>query len=124
MASYDATAVAETPTEDKLWLLACSEIWSDGYQYDSSKPNGYGYARLKEGEQYQYYKTATNGVAYNNSSGNPKLVKKNLNESAKYWWLRSLDYIGSICFCYVGSNGFTNTGGASGDFGVSFGFSI
>ena len=120
MASYNAEAVAATPSEDKLWLLACSEIWSDGYN------NGYGYARLKEGEQYQYYITATNGVTYNNSSGNPKLVKSIINGSAKYWWLRSPYYNNGNGFCCVNSNGLADgrNYGSSGNGGMAFGFSI
>ena len=122
MASYDATAVATTPSEDKLWLLACSEIWSDGYQ------SGYGYAKLKVGEQYQYYKIATKDsnnetIAYNLS--NDYLKKNRLgNTSASNWWLRSPDCFSDGNFCYVNSSGSAYANSASIDTGVSFGFSI
>ena len=122
MASYNATAVAATPSEDKLWLLACSEIWSDGYKYDSSKPNGYGYTRLKEGEQYQYYINATNGITYN--SANTKLVKSTLNGTADYWWLRSPYYYFNSVFCNVDSSGFADHTSAISGGRVAFGFSI
>ena len=118
MASYNAAAVAETPTEDKLWLLACSEIWSDGYRSGS-----YGYAKLKEGEQYQYYITATNGVVYNSNNNNLKKIKLG-QTSASYWWLRSPFYANNIAFCAVDSSSSASSSGVSGNEGVAFGFSI
>ena len=44
-------AASVTTSQDKLWLLSCSEIFSIG-----GTPAGYGYAVTKEGEQYKYYK--------------------------------------------------------------------
>ena len=114
-----------TTSNDNLWLLSCSEIWSDGVSYTDANSNsktGYGYAYLKEGEQYQYYKTATNGVAYN--SANTKLVKSILNGSANYWWLRSPTYNHNDCFCAVNSNGGAGYDSAANNGGVAFGFSI
>ncbi len=68
----------ETPTTDRLWLLSCSEIYSDGFI-----KGGYGYCVTKEGEQYKYYNLLTNGCKYNVT--NEKLSNKNT-------WLRSPDF--------------------------------
>ncbi len=119
MASYNATAVATTPSEDKLWLLSCSEIWPQ-----NTGGTRYAYAKLQEGEQYQYYITATNGVAYYDNSGNPKLVKNILNGSSNSWWLRSPIYGGGNDFCYLNSMGRANDYYFDNSYGVAFGFSI
>ena len=64
-----------TTSQDKLWLLSCSEIWNNGY-----KSGYYGYAITKEGEQYKYYENI-NGYCENL---NNKIAKSNGD-----WWLRS-----------------------------------
>ena len=103
-----------TTCNDKLWLLACSEIWNNG--------NGtYGYAVASEGNQYKYY--ADINATYNSS--NSKLCKKYQGStSASYWWLRSPYYNNSNIFCGVDSSGFCYTPDADTAFGVSPDFAI
>lgn len=79
-----------TISNDKLWLLSCSEVWNNGYA------NGYGYASAKEGEQYKYYNTIN--AIYN--SNNTKLIKNSYD-----WYLRSSHYNSSITFCFIHANG-------------------
>ena len=74
-----STENGKIPTTDKLWLLSCSEIYSDGI----SGGHGYGYCITKEGEQYKYYNLLTNGCKFNVT--NEKLSNKNT-------WLRSPDF--------------------------------
>lgn len=85
-----------TTTQDKLWLLSCSEIWNNGYT-----SGAYGRAITKEGEQYKYYKN----INANHKVANTNLVKRN-NGSAYSWWLRSPGYSNSNDFCYVGTSRF------------------
>ena len=80
-----------TTSQDKLWLLSCSEIWNNGYT-----SGAYGYAITKEGEQYKYYKN----IKANYKVANTNLVKRN-NSSANFWWLRSPYYGNSNAFCDV-----------------------
>lgn len=86
----DANSV--TTCNDKLWLLACSEIWNNGYK------NGYGYAVASEGDQYKYY--ADINATWN--SGDSKLYKMYPGvSSASSWWLRSPLSLNSSHFCLV-----------------------
>ena len=80
-----------TTTQDKLWLLSCSEIWNNGYT-----SGAYGRAITKEGEQYKYYKN----INANYKVANTNLVKRN-NGSARIWWLRSPRYDSGNHFCVV-----------------------
>ena len=80
-----------TTSQDKLWLLSCSEIWNNGYT-----SGAYGYAITKEGEQYKYYKN----INANYKVANTNLVKRN-NSSANFWWLRSPYPGNSPFFCSV-----------------------
>ncbi len=82
-------------SNDKLWLLSCSEIWNNGYQ-----SGAYGYAITKEGEQYKYYKN----INANNGSNNTNIVKKNSGSNVD-WWLRSPGYYLGYHFCCVDSSG-------------------
>ncbi len=121
--SKDQTTV--TICDDNLWLLSCSEIWSDGLSYKDASNNdktGYGYAYLKEGEQYQYYKAATIGKAYN--ANNSSLVKSILDGDANWWWLRSPHYNANYYFCLINSSGRAYDDTALNGIGVAFGFSI
>ena len=105
-----------TTCNDKLWLLACSEIWSKGYQ-----ENAYGYAIASEGNQYKYY--ADINATYN--SGNSKLYKMYQGStSSSYWWLRSPYYGSYNNFVLVHSGGFCSSIGAGLAFGVAPGFAI
>ena len=54
---------ADTPSADKLWLLACSEIWKNG-----EKTGYYGYCSTKEGEQYAYYKINIGNTKYDSTN--------------------------------------------------------
>ena len=92
IATYN-NASSVTKTSDKLWLLACSEIWNNGI---SGK--NYGFAVAKEGEQYKYYKTVnpTADGSFEESS----LVRKNSGTKVT-WWLRSPGSSYSGYFCNV-----------------------
>lgn len=87
-------------TEDKLFLLSEIEIFGKTT-----------YSKAGEGTQYAWY-----------GAGNPTI--KNRGTSANSWWERSP--YGSIAttFCNVYSSGNANYGGASGSFGVAFGFCV
>lgn len=85
-------------TADKLFLLSEIEIFGSTTNSKSG-----------EGSQYAYY-----------SAGNSKV--KNLNGSACYWWERSPRGSASTAFCGVNGNGGASYAGASGSFGVAFGF--
>lgn len=85
-------------TNDKLFLLSEIEIFGSTT-----------YSFAGEGKQYDYYK-----------AGNSKV--KNLNGSASAWWERSPYSSDSTYFCGVGSGGDANANGASGSYGVAFGF--
>ena len=106
-----------TTCNDKLWLLACSEIWNNGYNGTGT----YGYAVASEGNQYKYY--ADINATYN--SGNSKLYKMYQGStSSSYWWLRSPDYYKSYTFCNVHSYGSCYYINAFDANGVAPGFAI
>ena len=111
----DANSVAQC--NDKLWLLACSEVANSGYT-----DGAYAYAKTSEGSQYKYY--VDSNIVWNSSNTN--LVKCNVGStSGSWWWLRSPSYIYSNYFCYVNSGGILNYGyGASSSSGVAPGFAI
>ena len=58
--SYVILDLENVPSSnDKLWLLACSEIWDNGMELDYGSYKAilpYGCSLGKEGEQYKYYK--------------------------------------------------------------------
>ena len=111
----DANSV--TTCNDKLWLLACSEIWNNGYNGTGT----YGCAVASEGNQYKYY--ADINATYN--SGNSKLYKMYQGStSSSYWWLRSPGYYNINRFCNVGSNGYCYNNFAVSTYGVAPGFAI
>ena len=106
-----------TTCNDKLWLLACSEIWNNGYNGDGT----YGYAKASEGDQYKYY--ADINATYNSS--NSKLYKMYQGStSSSWWWLRSPYYSDGDSFCYVNGNGFCGWSYANYTNGVAPGFAI
>ena len=82
-------------SQDKVWLLSCSEIWNNG---GNNQP--YGHAVSKEGEQYKYYEN----VNANANTTNSNLIKKN-SGSAWTWWLRSPGYNFGSRFCYTDQYG-------------------
>ncbi len=109
-------ASSVTTCNDKLWLLACSEIWSKGYQ-----ENAYGYAIASEGDQYKYY--ADINATWNSS--NSKLYKMYQGStSSSSWWLRSPTYNFSYIICTVYSGGYCLNGIADKTNGVAPGFAI
>ena len=89
-----------TSTDDKLFLLSQVEVCGD----DTYTADG-------EGKQYEYFKDAAN-------------VVKRRGGSAYIWWLRSPDLGISTGFWCVGPSGGVSYGGASGSYGVSFGFCV
>ena len=104
---------------DKLWLLACSEIWQNGYNNYSGY---YGYCNTKEGEQYAYYKVNTSSTAYNNTS--QTATRKESGSSKSPWWLRSPKYDHTQIFCCVTSNGCCYYEHSISSMGIAPGFSI
>ncbi len=108
---------AKSTCSDKLWLLSCGEIWSNGYNGGSTR----GYAMATEGSQYKYYKTNLGSTSYSNSTN---VTKKPNTSSPYYWWLRSPHYYRSYDFCVVSSGGNCNDFGATSNLGVAPGFSI
>ena len=106
-----------TTCNDKLWLLACSEIWNNGYNGDGT----YGLAVASEGAQYKYY--ADINATYN--SYNYKLYKMYQGStSSSYWWLRSPNSSSDINFCDVNRYGTCYWGNADAALGVAPGFAI
>ncbi len=115
----DASSIAIS--NDYLWLLSCSEIWSKGRSDHSSAK--YGLAIGKEGEQYKWYKNNENGI--DPSSANSSFVKKpSLSSDTHWWWLRSSSYDGNSSFCGVNPDGYTYTYWASYAYGAAPGFCI
>ena len=111
----DANSV--TQCNDKLWLLACSEVANSGYT-----DGAYVYAKTSEGSQYKYY--VDSNIVWDNSNTN--LVKCNVGStSGSWWWLRSPYYNLSSYFCYVYSGGtLSGNNNASNSNGVAPGFAI
>ncbi|MCI8345839.1 MAG: Ig-like domain-containing protein [Clostridia bacterium] len=91
-------------SNNKLWLLACSEIWQQ-----NTTNTRYGYAVTKEGERYKYYKENLKNISYDTTSS---VTMKPSEDNANYWWLRSLSYTSANNFCvatpegrcYIGAN--------------------
>ncbi len=113
--SYNASKSTVETCNDKLWLLACSEIWNNGYQ-----ENAYGYAATSEGEQYKFYKDIN--ATYNSS--NAKISKYNTSNSTRTCWLRSPGSGSSNYFCYLNGSGGCGGNGGYTSCGVAPGFAI
>ena len=105
--SYNASKSTVETCNDKIWLLSCSEVWSDGAQYTNGSwvttEGCYGKAGTREGSQYKYY-ASIEGLTY--AKGNSKLVKYDTYNPSVWWWLRSPYSNGSNFFCgvYQGSS--------------------
>ena len=100
---------------DKLYLLSPHEVWekagsSSIVRYDSA---------WNLTRQLDYY--AGLNVTTSSNSG---AIKKNLSETATYWWLRSASSNDSSRFFYVDSNGDWYYASATNTFGVSPAFRI
>ena len=108
----DANSV--TTSQDKIWLLSCSEIWNNG---SSGQP--YGLAVAKEGEQYKYYKS----INPSSSSENSNLIKK-FKKTDCVWCLRSASYDSVNNFCFISRVGKIFSDGASGSRSIAPGFAI
>jgi len=91
IATYNQ-AGSVTTSQDKLWLLSCSEIWNNRSFTDSS----YGMAKAKEGEQYKYY----GDINANAGSNSSALIKKN-GSSKVDWYTRSPYYKSNLFYCAV-----------------------
>lgn len=104
-----------TTTNDKLFLL--SEVEVNGTTATT-------YA--DEGEQYAYFKRNGGYVQYGNDGYYPNGIKalSNGDGGSYHWWLRSPLVTYASFFRYVASGGYVGYGGASGSFGVSFGFCV
>lgn len=87
-------------TNDDLFLLSEIEIFGTTT-----------YSVAGEGTQYEWYK-----------AGNSRIKK--VNGSASNWWERSPDSGNTDIFCRVYSSGDATGYGASGSYGVSFGFCV
>ncbi len=94
IATYN-NANSVTTSKDKLWLLACSEIFNNGY-----KSGAYGTAITKEGEQYKYYKN----INAKYSAENKNIIKQ-YNGMIEGWLLRSCYYNGYAHFTWIDPNG-------------------
>ena len=123
--TYSSSGSELKESEDYLWLLACSEVWSDGAQYTNGSwvttEGCYGKAGTSEGSQYKYY-ASIKGLTYANS--NSKLVKYNTNNSSVWWWLRSPYSYNDRSFCGVGNSGNCDSNYVSNSYGVAPGFAI
>ena len=109
-------------SNDRLWLLSCSEIWSQKNEGNNGK---YGEAKGLEGIQYKWYMDNENFV--NPRYSNLKFSKRIRNEnstSAFDWWLRSPLYSDNLCFCVVSKDGSCTGYNASDLIGIAPGFAI
>lgn len=86
--SADAGSV--TTSDDKLWLLSCSEIWNNGM---SSYGTPYGCAVAKEGERYKYYIVNLGNAPC--GQGNNSVVSKKISWGLRSPWKRT------TAFCVV-----------------------
>ena len=101
-----------TTSNDKLWLLSCSEIWNDGL---NGQP--YGQAVAKEGEQYKYFESINISVKTTNYN-----IAKKFNGSNVAWWLRSPYYDNYYSNC--ATSGTITHNGASINYAIAPGFAI
>ena len=85
-----------TISQDKVWLLSCSEIWNNGRD---GQP--YGYAIASEGEQYKFYKN----IDPDSSDHNSMIVKKK-GAYEQSWSIRSPYYDSGSLFTQVNSTGY------------------
>ena len=84
----DANSV--TASQDKLWLLSCSEIWDNG---KDGQP--YGLAVAKEGEQYKYYE---------NINADSDVPHIGIAKEKSSWPLRSPNWAGGTSYCTYSNN--------------------
>ena len=109
----DANSV--TISNDKLWLLSCSEIWNYG-----NKPGWYRGAITKEGERYKYYAIFFKDTTPRGTD----ITKKPNTTNSSYWWLRSPEGSSSNSFNYVSDSGDNGTWWSKDVHGIAPGFAI
>jgi len=93
--SGSAPVYATQVSQDKLWLFSQKEI-------DNTVSSGYN----SEGQQYEYW---LNGMQVT---------------AANAWWLRSSTVTSAVNFRLVSTDGSILSNGASGAYGVCFGFCV
>jgi len=109
---YEGNPSSLTTSSDKLWLLAVSEVFRDGYT--GNWQDG-AVATTKEGEMYKYYKNIN--ASYR---GNSRVIK-----NSSYWWLRSVVTASNRRdFISIGDDGRTHSSSADCNDGLAPGFSI
>ena len=107
-------------SNDKLWLLSCSEIWSKGRSDTPSSK--YGLSIGLEGEQYKWFLDNENAI--NVAQGNLSLVKKTNNKIATSWWLRSIPCNAATSFCNVDETGACTAVFATSKLSITPGFAV
>jgi len=132
LANYQSAT--QSTSNDYLWLLAASEIWSKGARYNGSSwvlTNGaYGYAYATEGAQYKYYEINEKGGNGSYSTSNDKFEKPSTaagdstSNNGSYWWLRSPSAKNTTDFCSVSQNGISATYNSDCSWHIAPGFSI
>ncbi len=110
---------------DKLWLLSCGEIWSNGGKGDNSR----GYAIASEGRQYMFYKKIETGYNKDNSNVTKPEGHGYASTTGTYaTWLRSPTYENTATFCHIWDYGKCAcsgiTVGSKYTYGVAPGFAI
>ena len=98
-----------TTSSDKLFLLSAQEIYEQANT-----------TVKQEGTPYAYYKTVKDGTV----AADRIKYMSNGDGAAAYWWLRSPFPSSATYFFYVYASGVVSGSGASGAYGVSFGFCI
>ena len=104
-----------TTTQDKLWLISCSEVWNVGINGSTA----YGRAIASEGKQYKSYKD----IYADPALGNDNIAKK-MNNSNNSWWLRSPTYNNGASFCCVTTKGVCVNEDTNQISGIAPGFAI
>ena len=123
--TYYPGELATSPSQDKLWLLAASEV----YPYRGINKPTYGFTSTSESDnassstdgQYKWYKDNVTGDTSELASA---AIKKQTNytenptaygqSDAKFWFLRSPDYVYDSCFCGIRNDGSRATTYANG----------
>ena len=92
VSGHGSSDSANFTSTDKLYLLSTAEVWAQGTSNTITEDTGRDNTR-----QLDYY----TGVTTNSYSK----ASKQLNESTKWWWLRSADSNNSNYFYDVGNDG-------------------
>lgn len=105
-------------SKDKLWLIACSEIWK------YAAPNCVaGECNTSEGKRYEYYEIYTGNAYYQHQKQTGTLKPTAVSKWG--WMLRSPYYNNTNSFCYITLEGDEWLGVPSAlDWGIAPGFCI